>query len=849
MNSKDRDPEPTLITTGTGSGKTEAFLIPVLDHCRRERPAGRPGVKAVLLYPMNALATDQANRINELLTTSDLPGVTAGLYIGERPDTTYARVLTERSDIRRDPPDILITNYKMLDLLLQRGDDLPLWRDADIRYVVVDEFHTYDGAQGTDVAMLLRRLAAATGHAEPGRPLGPDLPGRHQRDPGRDGGQHRGGSATVAEQVFGTPFPGDSVIGEQRQAPRRLPRPGRLRPAAARPEGPGRPPGPEARPVRHGAGRRAGHRAGGLHPGRARPGASPAHPHPRADRGPRRQAVDLGRDPRGPAPQGSLQLGRGLPAVAADGGRGPRAVHRAAVDRARPGRDRPFLHVETHLWIRPLSRIVRLISDRPAFGWYGEAAPEAESTLGGTPRESLPAIYCRHCGRSGWAAISPERDPQALVSDPQKIYRAAVSDKRLVRAFIAATARRPTRARPASAVRPVVLVLEPDGRRVRPLNPARDTGTDEAGERRRPDGVFVLGDLRHDREGSRAAERDRCPACDMDEGTRFLGAGLASLASVAITELFTGGQLPDPKKTLLFNDSVQDAAHRAGFVASRSYSFSLRTLLAAVLDNHPGRQASLNDLIADVIANASNPQWLPAVVPPDLQGRADVDALLAGESQGDADTWRLISQRLAFQVVLEFGLRSRQGRTLELTRTAAAEVVLDDPARIAALARDLMIAGPDTALTRLPQPDDFTVLIRGILERLRVSGGIRHYWLNAWIGRAGTRRWGTIWGNRPDGMPAFPLSGRTRRGVSAPAFLLGQRKERTEFDVINTRQGWYADWTARCLGIAPDAAAAYLPRLLTLLADEGMRQRPRRRRRRHPRLRPSARPHPGPVPR
>ena len=177
-------------------------------------------------------------------------------------------------------------------------------------------------------------------------------------------------------------------------------------------------------------------------------------------------------------------------------------------------------------------------------------------------------------------------------------------------------------------------MLEPDGRRVRPLNPARDTGTDEAGERRRPDGVFVLGDLRHDREGSRAAERDRCPACDMDEGTRFLGAGLASLASVAITELFTGGQLPDPKKTLLFNDSVQDAAHRAGFVASRSYSFSLRTLLAAVLDNYPGRQASLNDLIADVIAHASNPQWLPAVVPPDLQGRADVDALLAGESHG-----------------------------------------------------------------------------------------------------------------------------------------------------------------------------------------------------------------------
>ena len=67
---------------------------------------------------MNALATDQAMRINDLLTRPELTGVTAGLYIGEAPDTTYSRVLTERSEIRSQRPDILITNYKMLDLLL-----------------------------------------------------------------------------------------------------------------------------------------------------------------------------------------------------------------------------------------------------------------------------------------------------------------------------------------------------------------------------------------------------------------------------------------------------------------------------------------------------------------------------------------------------------------------------------------------------------------------------------------------------------------------------------------------------------------------------------------------------------
>ncbi|MGH3279154.1 MAG: helicase-related protein, partial [Trebonia sp.] len=117
---------------------------------------------------------------------------------------------------------------------------------------------------------------------------------------------------------------------------------------------------------------------------------------------------------------------------------------------------------------------------------------------------------------------------------------------------------------------------------------------------------------------------------------------------------------------------------------------------------------------------------------------------------------------------------------------------------------------------------DFLVLIRGILERLRVSGGIRHHWLEEWIRLAGTRRWGTVWGNRPDGMPAFPMSSRTRRGVSAPAFLLTQRKDRTEFDVAGTPQGWYTDWTARCLGIPRAVAAPYVARLLGLLADEGV---------------------------
>ena len=181
-------PLPTLVTTGTGSGKTEAFLYPILDHVLRARRDGVAGMKALILYPMNALANDQAKRLADLLTTRDeLAGITAALYTGqEGPERTRISadgLITDRAIIRDEAPDILLTNYKMLDQLLLRYEDRTLWQQsaASLQYLVLDEFHTYDGAQGTDVAMLLRRLGltlkshlpdGALTAAELARPLG-----------------------------------------------------------------------------------------------------------------------------------------------------------------------------------------------------------------------------------------------------------------------------------------------------------------------------------------------------------------------------------------------------------------------------------------------------------------------------------------------------------------------------------------------------------------------------------------------------------------------------------------------------------------------------------------------------
>src|SRR5699024_9538119 len=161
-----RRPEPTPVVTGTGSGKTDSFPSPVLDHARRARAAGVRGAKALLLYPMPAHATDQAERRPRLLTTEPgLEGITAGLCTGEaagtgRTTVSEAGLITDRATMREDPPALLLTNYKMLDQLLLRVEDADIWRlsAAGLQYVVLDEFHTYDGAQGTDVALLLRRL-------------------------------------------------------------------------------------------------------------------------------------------------------------------------------------------------------------------------------------------------------------------------------------------------------------------------------------------------------------------------------------------------------------------------------------------------------------------------------------------------------------------------------------------------------------------------------------------------------------------------------------------------------------------------------------------------------------------
>ena len=170
-----------VVATGTGSGKTEAFLYPILIHLYQEFKGGKlyPGVRALILYPMNALANDQRERLGEIRKRLDEGNssfrFTFGQYIGETPrdendSRGHARdhmanrlpgELVLRSEMRREPPHILLTNYSMLEYLLLRPYDSPVFDNGRARwwtFLVLDEAHQYRGSRGIEMAMLLQRL-------------------------------------------------------------------------------------------------------------------------------------------------------------------------------------------------------------------------------------------------------------------------------------------------------------------------------------------------------------------------------------------------------------------------------------------------------------------------------------------------------------------------------------------------------------------------------------------------------------------------------------------------------------------------------------------------------------------
>ncbi|HEV7772337.1 MAG TPA: DEAD/DEAH box helicase [Conexibacter sp.] len=814
-------PLPTLVTTGTGSGKTEAFLYPILDHVRRAKARGIGGMKALVLYPMNALANDQAQRLAELITTHpSLAGVTAGLFVGERGSArtkvSSDGLITDRQVMRSGAPDILLTNYKMLDQMLLREADARIWAQSatSLQYLVLDEFHTYDGAQGTDVAMLLRRLGLTlkANGASGERPLGNVTPVATSATLGNR--EDPEAMLGFAETVFGEPFPADAVVTESRVSIDEWVGEGSLpdgvvavdgRELAAavhkKVAGLGTDPEPDvlAKAVLD---QLYEDGAGGLS------AVEQVRRHPLT-----RRLLEACAD----AAELRALAREVLPGVSAEPAEACLAAFAGLLSHLRFTEGRSMPSVEVHLWTRELTRIDREASTRPAFAWsddggvaLGADDGDEDELLAGS---LFPAIYCRHCGRSGWGVtLSPANNHDLDVSDAD-IRRDHANDKGKFRPLLLATREADDALRADGDAAPVENLrwLHVAQRQILVRAPEGEAASDGS----------VLPVLTHaDAEANERSRSDTCPACQQRDGIRFLGSAIATQLSVALSTLFGSTNLdPAEKKTLVFTDSVQDAAHRAGFVQARSHSLTVRSVLREAVS---GGARSLDTFAERVIERAGDDASLRyRLLPPDLAVKEDFEPFWKAKTLAKVPraVRGRVSRRLAFDATLEFGLQSRLGRTLELTGTVAAQVEAAPGVMLAAARQALAEAGGQLQLAG-DHPD--TVLlawVRGVLEHMRERGAIEHQWLKKLIEEDGNRYF--IWRGRPraDGMPAFP----TRR--TAPAFpRVGPPSSGREnvLDSVAGVQSWYAQWAARSFKVSSTEGGALARLLLKRLAAAGV---------------------------
>ena len=802
-------PQNTLVTTGTGSGKTECFLYPLLDHCWREREKGRAGIKAILLYPMNALATDQARRFaKELWDDPRLKGkVKAGLYVGGKGSHKIddrEHLVDDRKLLRQSPPDILLTNYKMLDFLLLRPEDQTLWRDNGpdtLRYLVLDELHTYDGAQGSDVACLIRRLKARLETPDGGLCCVGTSATIGEED--EDGKQQL---TKFAEEIFEERFYSDSVITEDRK---------RVEEALGTKRDLKRHPGPSDRGALETAGRDGEEwieaqralwfdDAEGLVDRTALGAALKRHEflHQllRALGGRSRavgelvgalaQRLDWFEELESSDRERVLDSFLGLVSYArtSQGGEQESGV----------AREVPFLQVQVQLWMREVRGLQRILAEEPKFEWQSEQAgggiTAASDADDDAQREaSLPMIRCRECGMAGLAAVQP--DGKARLADDR--------EKRQVgKAWL-------ERSKEARLVRfghgggetgqevhlcPVCLSLADAsgcgclGEETPPVLPIRLYGelTDERMPRFKP----------------------ICPECDAEDSLLFVGSRSSSLMSVAVSHLYQT-EYNEDRKLLAFVDSVQDASHRAGFFGARTYRFNLRALIQELLGEAGGR-LSLDGIGERLLKRAGQRLGgeefaIPVLLPEDLRQHPQYEAFLKSEGRGRHLELRdLLIERLEQEVTFEYGFSVRAGRSLEKTGCSTVEFPAETLERVVG---DLAaIVDEEGLMGTLPiDMGALRLFVDGVLQRLRLRGGIHHPNLESYV-REGGERFMLSRQRTPNG-PIFGLE------AVLPRFLQASRPEggkRSAFDAYlpsSGRLNWYTDWANRTLGVDPDSPA------------------------------------------
>jgi DEAD/DEAH box helicase domain-containing protein len=794
----DREARSTLVATGTGSGKTECFAYPILDHCARARAAGQSqGIKALVIYPMNALATDQARRFAEWVAREPaFRGLRVGMYVGstgKKPGSgtvmTATEVITDRETLRKAPPDILLTNYKMLDYLLVRPKDRALWahnQPGTLRYLVVDELHTFDGAQGTDLALLLRRLRRRLG-----------TPDGHLVHVGTSATLGDGDTAALREyarQVFGVPFDDDAVVTEQRDTVAqflgdqpiahvlvgRPDLPKQLEPSVYRT--------PEAAIAQW---------FDLFFPGEPKPD-DPSDPAWRAQLGALlKQHLLFNNLLR--VLKGSVQAWPTITSALV----GPMPeIARACADRvldalvaliawARAPDDpgRPLVTVRVQIWLRELRRLVANVE--PA---GGDCRLRSAADLRGKGEPlHLPLVQCAECHTTGWVARRPE---QATRIDPDLdiIYNAWFrSAPEIARLYPRAGLETP-----ATAHRAVQLC----GR----------CGTVNAGSGACPGcgnaatvPAWEVRDLRQTESSAGVVNNwhlKQCPACGSRDRLLLLGARNATLGAQLIEQGWASLFNAD-RKLIAFSDSVQDAAHRAGFFGSRTWLNNIRMAMTQVIGDiaRPAVPwASFLKQLPERFLDEPSPRhmsreaFVSEFIASDMTWQRDWEEELRGKGRlpDDGRLVDRVAKRLAWQGFAEFTYLSRRGRTLDRMGVAT---LVPDGARVQStvpgIAREL------SDRLGLRHVDELTTRhwVWGLLLRLKQRGAVTHPELE-YLFQDGNpyqfrqQRGRDLW---------LPQMG--QRAAHPVALSLGSHRD-AERLVQADRPSWYQQWMVATLGSA-----------------------------------------------
>ncbi|MDZ7852764.1 MAG: DEAD/DEAH box helicase [Halomonas sp.] len=820
----------TLVATGTGSGKTECFLLPILDHCAalRHDPAvtEKRGIKALIIYPMNALASDQARRFAREIHKLD-GKLTVGLFTGDdqaQPAKTMSPegVITDKETLREHPPDILLTNYKMLDFLLMRPKDQPLWRynaPGTLRYLVVDELHTFDGAQGTDLACLIRRL--------------------RERLQAEDELACVGTSATIGDtdasqqlrdyagEIFATLFDTDSLILEDRLSAEEY-----LAEAAGKVGEPVFHTWPESLaerrqldPQRYD--RPEAYLASAFRQwfpaGDAEPCTDPAAlgnaSHPRHDEARVALGIDLKRHDAFHRLLRDSQGVTDLRGLLARWKRERRLTEEpevllhsllalvSAAREAMEGEDGspirvPLLTVRLQLWLRELSRMVASVAETPELT-HADDDPQGKPAVGFPAGQTtddaplrLPLVHCRDCHAAAWGTLKQE-DDRHVSRDLAAFYRVYFQQ-----------------GPDLCLLYPLADDIQPPEDRVGQIKQlCSRCGSLHNGEARRRCAGCESTDLlrvwqpglQERRKERLVASTDHCPWCRSRGGLSILGFRAASLSSTLLGRLY---QSPynDDRKAIAFSDSVQDAAHRAGFFEARTWRQALRQALDGWL-SADGQGLSL-DQLGDAFAAAmhrqagSDADFVGRWLAPNMAWLQDADTLQAeGSLPAGSDLPELVGKRLDWEVHTELGLRSQIGRTLE--RQGRASLALD-PALLEAAAERL--AGDwSEELPGMGTVDSLQArrFLLGMLHRMRIRGAFDHPAITDYV-KEGGQTW--FFRSRPF-LPNYgPRS-------APPAFLTLEPATRTFDSVTGSKQNWYAAWFLKLLeadqALAGDIAQAY----------------------------------------